>query len=149
MKCSQCNTTDTRVIDSRLTNDGYTIRRRRCCDCCGYRFTTYEQLEVTYPRVIKADGKLEHFRLEKIRAGIERSCEKRFIRKEPIDACVAQITKKITDQHTKEIQSKEIGQIVMEALLDFDQVAYVRFCSVYQKFDNIDEFGQVIKNIGK
>lgn len=140
MKCPYCNSPDTKVTDSRDTDDGTSIRRRRQCLTCGRRFTTYETVEENQIRVIKKDGSRELFDRTKIRNGIIRACEKRNITSAQIDDVVNRIEKKIHNGLDQEVSSETIGRMVMDELKDLDQVAYVRFASVYHEFKDIGSF---------
>lgn len=140
MKCIYCGCSDSKVIDSRSADEDKAIRRRRECVNCGRRFTTYETIE-TYPvLVIKNDGTRQSFDKEKIKRGIVKSAEKRPIPMVKIDALVADIVKKVYNSMEQEISSKEIGEMVMEGLKDIDEVAYVRYASVYRSFKDISSF---------
>lgn len=140
MKCPYCNSPDTKVTDSRDTDDGTSIRRRRQCLACGRRFTTYETVEETQLRVIKKDGSRELFDRTKIRNGIIRACEKRNITSAQIEEVVNRIEKKIRNGLEPEVSTETIGRLVMDELKDLDQVAYVRFASVYREFKDIGSF---------
>ncbi len=146
MHCPFCNTPDTRVIDSRLTPDGK-VRRRRECVSCKERFTTYETAELNLPRVIKNDGRREPFEEAKLRAGMTRALEKRPVESELIDKAVQAIKDALMRCGEKEIPSRQIGEMVMDALKDLDRVAYVRFASVYRSFEDVSEFRQVIEGL--
>jgi transcriptional repressor NrdR len=140
MKCPSCPRTDSKVIDSRLSKDGSIIRRRRECEGCGKRFTTYERVEEPLPVVVKKDGRRETFDRMKIAGGIKKACEKRPISTETIEEMVDGIERWTMEQGEKEISSATIGERVMEELQRLDQVAYVRFASVYRSFKDINEF---------
>ncbi len=140
MRCLYCNCTESKVIDSRSADDDRTIRRRRECMNCGRRFTTYETIEVAPILVVKADGNRQAFDREKIKRGIIKSCEKRPVPLEKIDALVEEITKRVYNSMEQEITSKEIGEMVMEGLKELDEVAYVRYASVYRSFKDISSF---------
>ena len=140
MNCPFCGYNDTRVVDSRLGKEGNNVRRRRECPSCERRFTTYERVEEILPWVIKKDGRRENFDRSKIIAGVQRACEKRPISVENIEAMVDQVERKFQECGDKEIASSLIGKAVMEALHDADEVAYVRFASVYRQFKDINEF---------
>ncbi len=140
MNCPFCGHNDTRVVDSRLGKEGNNVRRRRECPSCERRFTTYERVEEILPWVIKKDGRRENFDRSKIIAGVQRACEKRPISVENIEAMVDQVERKFQECGDKEIASSLIGKAVMEALHDADEVAYVRFASVYRQFKDINEF---------
>ena len=140
MKCPFCGFADTKVIDSRLGKEGNNIRRRRECVDCERRFTTYERIEETLPLVVKKDGRREPFDRLKIIAGMQRACEKRPVPIAVIEKLVDRIEMTLQEGGEKEIESSRIGEIVMEALHDIDEVAYVRFASVYRQFKDINEF---------
>ena len=145
MKCPHCGYHESKVIDSRLSSDGSTIRRRRECLNCGKRFTTYEVVEHTPLLVIKNDGTREPFDVNKIKNGIIKSCEKRPVAMKDIDALAAEIEKKAYNSLDQEIPSSVIGEMVMEGLKNLDQVAYIRFASVYRQFRDVTTFMQFIE----
>nr|WP_317282713.1 transcriptional regulator NrdR [uncultured Sellimonas sp.] len=147
MKCPYCNNPDTRVIDSRPTEDGSCIRRRRSCDVCGKRFTTYEKVETIPLIVIKKDNNREQYDREKIEKGILQACYKRPISADTIRKTVEQIENEIFNREEKEIPSKVIGEIAMNKLKDLDEVAYVRFASVYREFKDVNTFMDELKSI--
>ena len=140
MKCPFCTHDDTRVVDSRLGKEGNNIRRRRECIECGRRFTTYERVEETLPLVIKKDGRREVFDRQKIISGIQRACEKRPVSIATIEKVVDQMEVTLQESGEKEIDASRIGEAIMEALQALDEVAYVRFASVYRQFRDINEF---------
>ncbi len=140
MKCIYCGCTESKVIDSRSAEDYKTIRRRRECVNCGRRFTTYETIENTPVLVIKSDGTRQSFDKEKIKRGIIKSAEKRPIPMAKIDALVNDIAKNIYNSMEQEVSSKQIGEMVMEGLKNLDEVAYVRYASVYRSFTDISSF---------
>lgn len=140
MKCPFCQNLESKVIDSRLSNEADITRRRRECENCGRRFTTYERVEEILPMVIKKDGTREAFDRLKILHGVQKACEKRPISTETVDALVNQIEEALQEREAKEIPSKEIGELVMSRLKEIDDVAYVRFASVYRSFRDITEF---------
>ena len=140
MKCPYCGNPDTRVIDSRPAEDGSSIRRRRSCDTCGKRFTTYEKVETIPLIVIKKDNNREQYDRGKIEKGILQACYKRPVPAEVIRKTVEQIETEIFNREEKEIPSKVIGEIVMHKLKDLDEVAYVRFASVYREFKDVNTF---------
>jgi transcriptional repressor NrdR len=146
MKCPYCSAPDTKVLDSRNSEDGCVIRRRRKCESCQKRFTTFETIELAMPMVIKRDGRREPYQREKIKHGIEKSCEKRPISAVQIDRILNNIEKAILDISDKEIQSIEIGNLVMMYLRHLDPVAYVRFAAVYRKFQDVEEFVNELKH---
>ena len=147
MKCPFCSNDDTRVIDSRPSDDNSTIRRRRQCDKCGKRFTTYEKIETIPLIVIKKDMTRETYDRAKIESGVSRSCHKRPVSAEAINACVDDIENTIFNKGVKEISSSEIGEIVMEKLMKLDQVAYVRFASVYREFKDVNTFKDELEKL--
>ena len=147
MRCPFCKHRDTRVIDSRLSGEGDTIRRRRVCPSCDRRFTTYERVEDTVPMVVKKDGRREPFDRGKIIAGLKRACEKRPVSIETIEGIADRIERRAAESGAKEIPSSEIGAAVMNELHSIDQVAYVRFASVYRSFKDIDEFMRELEDL--
>ena len=140
MKCPTCGETDTRVIDSRALRDGTEIRRRRQCDGCSARFTTYERAEGTFPMVVKKDGRREAWSREKLLLGLAKACEKRPVSVDVIERVVDEIGRAVSGLGDAEIGSDRIGEEVMRRLRKLDEVAYVRFASVYRSFKDIDEF---------
>ena len=140
MKCLYCGCEDSKVIDSRSADEGRTIRRRRECVRCGKRFTTYETIEDTPVLVVKANGTRQAFDSGKIKNGIVKACEKRPVSMSDIDAVVDKITKKVYNSMEQEISSKAIGEMVMDELKNLDEVAYVRYASVYRSFKDISSF---------
>lgn len=140
MQCPFCGADDTKVIDSRLVADGDQVRRRRECIRCTERFTTYETAELLMPRVIKSDDRRVPFDEQKLRAGIQRSLEKRPVSVEQIEAAIGQIKHALRATGEREVSSRLIGEAVMEQLRQLDQVAFVRFASVYRSFQDLDEF---------
>ena len=147
MKCPYCSNTDTRVIDSRPAEDGSSIRRRRCCDECGKRFTTYEKVETIPLIVIKKDSNREQYDRTKIEGGVLRACYKRPVSAADIQKTMEKIETAIFNLEEKEIPTSVIGEIVMEQLKDLDEVAYVRFASVYREFKDVNTFMSEIKKI--
>ena len=145
MKCPFCGDDNTRVIDSRPADDNEAIRRRRQCDECGKRFTTYEKVETIPLIVIKKDKNRETYDRSKIESGVVRSCHKRPVSVDQIEACVDVIENKIFNLGVREIESEKIGEIVMDQIRDLDQVAYVRFASVYRQFKDADTFMSELK----
>ena len=140
MKCPFCSVDNTRVIDSRPADDGDSIRRRRQCDACGRRFTTYEKVETIPLIVIKKDKNRETYDRRKIEAGVIKSCHKRPVSAEAVTKCIDDIENEIFNLEVKEVDSTQIGEIVMDKIKDLDQVAYVRFASVYREFKNVNTF---------
>lgn len=147
MKCPYCNQEDTHVIDSRPAEDSNSIRRRRQCDECGKRFTTYEKIETIPLIIIKKDNNRETYDREKIEAGVLRACHKRPVSVNEITALVDEVENEIFNMEEKEIQSRVVGELVMNKLRDLDMVAYVRFASVYREFKDINTFMDELKNI--
>lgn len=147
MKCIYCGHPESKVVDSRPLDDGASTRRRRECLNCQRRFTTYEKAELSPMMVIKKDGSREMFDLEKIRRGMMKACEKRNISVDVIDKTASEIEKSVYDYEGHEIPSVEIGNMVMDALKDIDQVAYVRFASVYREFKDVSTFMEELKKL--
>ena len=147
MKCPFCGYPDTRVVDSRLNKEGNAIRRRRECSRCERRCTTFERVEEALPLVVKKDGRRQPFDRLKVIAGIQRACEKRPVSIATIEKIVDQIERQLQESGEREVESSRIGQAVMEALHGLDQVAYVRFASVYRQFKDINEFMAELKDI--
>ncbi|MCX5895933.1 MAG: transcriptional regulator NrdR [Proteobacteria bacterium] len=145
MKCPFCGDLEDKVIDSRSSKDGYSIRRRRECISCKKRFTTHEKTEETLPSIIKKDERREPFDRDKILSGITKACQKRPISIETIEAAVDRIEREIQERGLKEIKSSELGERIMKELHDLDDVAYVRFASVYRSFKDISEFMAEVK----
>lgn len=140
MRCMYCNHTDSKVVDSRPTEDGWAIRRRRECVGCGKRFTTYEKIENPVILVVKKDGRREAFDIEKVKMGIIKACEKRPVAMKDIDALVTSIEKRVYNSLEQEVSTEALGEMVMDGLKELDQVAYVRFASVYRQFKDINTF---------
>lgn len=150
MKCPFCESPDTKVIDSRPTEEGHAIRRRRGCDKCGKRFTTYEKVEETILMVAKKDSRREVFERSKVLNGIVKACEKRPVTMTQMDAMVDEIERTLNNLMEKEVDSNYIGELVMEELKKVDEVAYVRFASVYRQFTDVNTFiKEIEKLIGK
>ena len=147
MKCPYCGNTETKVIDSRPTDDGNTIRRRRECEICSKRCTTYEKWEEVVIMVIKKDGSRERFDRNKVLNGIIKACEKRPVSLAKMEMVVNDIERGLNNMMEKEISSTFIGELVMERLKDLDEVAYVRFASVYRQFTDINTFISEIENL--
>ncbi len=146
MKCPYCDHLDNRVIDSRLNKDKTITRRRRACANCEQRFTTYERIELMLPMLVKKDGRREPWDRGKIITGLEKACEKLPVSVADIDAFVDDIERKLQDAGGKEITTAQIGEWIMEALPQLDEVAYVRFASVYRQFKDVNEFMDELKN---
>jgi transcriptional repressor NrdR len=149
MRCPYCTKVENKVIDSRMSKDGRMIRRRRECIECGRRFTTYEKLEEVLPMVVKKDGRREPFNREKITSGIKKACQKRPISMTKIEEFVDSLELYFQELGKKEIEGKEIGERVINALKEWDEVAYVRFASVYRQFRDINEFMAELEGILK
>ncbi len=149
MKCPYCNSRDTKVTDSRDTDEGASIRRRRQCLICNRRFTTYETIERMPLRVIKKNGTRELFDKNKVRNGIVRACEKRNVTSTQIEDIVELVERSIRNDMKREVSSETIGNIVMEELRKLDQVAYVRFASVYREFKDIESFMDELQHLMK
>src|SRR5687767_9179241 len=137
MHCPFCHHDDTRVIDSRLTDDGLSVRRRRECPQCGERFNTFEHAELKLPALIKSDGRRESFEERKLRGGIELALHKRPFGTDTVDAIVDHVVKKLRTSGEREVPSRRLGEWVMQELKRVDQVAYVRFASVYRRFEDV------------
>ncbi|MCR5054084.1 MAG: transcriptional regulator NrdR [Lachnospiraceae bacterium] len=147
MKCPFCSSDNTRVIDSRPADDNTSIRRRRMCDDCGKRFTTYEKVETIPLIVIKKDNNREQYDRSKIEGGVLRACHKRPVAAAQITQLVDEVETEIFSKEEKEISSDEIGEIVMDKVKDLDEVAYVRFASVYREFKDVNSFMDELKKI--
>ena len=146
MHCPFCSAPDTRVVDSRLSNQD-TVRRRRECVECSERFTTYEKAELNMPRVIKGDGTREPFDEDKLCSGLSKALEKRPVETQKIDDSINQIKHKLLASGEREVNTRFIGELVMEALKELDHVAYIRFASVYLSFDDVNAFRQAIDKL--
>lgn len=140
MKCPFCNNADTQVIDSRVSEDGDTIRRRRRCTACERRFTTYERIELQMPTVVKRNGTRSEFDIAKLRGSLNLALRKRPVSTSQVDSAVARIQESLLLSGQREVDSRYIGELVMAELRQLDQVAYVRFASVYKSFEDIGEF---------
>ncbi|MGH7322948.1 MAG: transcriptional regulator NrdR [Candidatus Rokuibacteriota bacterium] len=149
MKCPYCGHTEDRVVDSRVGRDGEFIRRRRECLRCSRRYTTYEYIEDVLPMVVKRDGRREPFDRTKLRSSILKACEKRSVGVQAVDDVIGDIEAKLHERAEKEISSLELGEIVMAHLQRLDQVAYVRFASVYRQFKDIAQFMDEVKGLIK
>jgi transcriptional repressor NrdR len=147
MYCPFCRAEDTKVIDSRLASEGTQVRRRRECLACGERFTTFESAELVMPRIIKSNGAREPFDEKKLSAGILRSLEKRPVDAESVDAAMSRIQHRLRATGEREIQSRLLGEWVMHELKELDQVAFVRFASVYRSFEDVNEFREAIEKL--
>jgi transcriptional repressor NrdR len=147
MKCPYCEWLDSKVIDSRPAEEGLSVRRRRECNQCGKRFTTYEKLEATPVLVVKKDGRREAFDTDKILKGVMKACEKRAISIEEIERLVRHVEKKINVKLLREVKSEQIGEMIMDELSELDEVAYVRFASVYRQFKDINTFMEELNKL--
>src|SRR5688500_2722795 len=147
MKCPFCKSPDTQVIDSRVSDDGESIRRRRRCVSCHKRFTTYETVELRMPQVVKQGGTRTEFDLSKLRTGFMRALHKRPVPTQAVDDAIATITQNVLALGEREIQSRRLGEMVMRELKRLDQVAYIRFASVYRSFQGVDDFQDAIKEV--
>lgn len=147
MHCPFCSHQDTKVTDSRLVSEGRQIRRRRECLNCGERFSTYETPELSLPKVVKSDGRRERFSEEKLRAGFDLALEKRPVKTESIEEAIQGIIHRLVSSGEREIESRLLGDRVMEALKQLDQVAYIRFASVYRAFEDVDAFKEAVDRL--
>lgn len=147
MRCPFCNNEDTRVLDSRQAEEGTAIRRRRECDSCARRFTTFEKYEDSPLVVVKKDGRREEFSRHKLKMGLLKACEKRPISMEAIDGAVYDIEKNLRNHHEHEVSSTSVGEAVMERLFHLDEVAYIRFASVYRQFKDIQRFVEELNDL--
>lgn len=147
MRCPFCSADETRVIDSRLTEEGDSVRRRRECEVCAERFTTFERAELRLPQVIKSDGRREAFLEDKLRAGLARALEKRPVDAEAVEAMIGRIRHRLITSGERELPSRRLGEWVMEELKELDPVAYVRFASVYRSFQDVDAFREEIQRL--
>jgi transcriptional repressor NrdR len=149
MHCPFCKAEDTQVIDSRVSDDGDSIRRRRRCPACNKRFTTYETVELRLPQVVKQDGSRTEFDLDKLRTGFMRALHKRPVPTPLVDDAVATVAQQVLALGEREIPTRRIGEMVMKELYKLDKVAYIRFASVYRSFQDVDDFQDAIKEVQK
>ena len=149
MKCPYCKADDTGVIDSRLSEDGDTVRRRRECKQCSKRFTTYERVELNLPMVVKSSGHRVPYDREKLRTGFMRALHKRPVPTEYVDAAIVRIEQRLLALGEREVSSRVIGELVMRELKKMDDVAYIRFASVYEDFQRVDDFREAIQQVKK
>ena len=149
MHCPFCKAEDTQVIDSRVSDDGDSIRRRRRCLACNKRFTTYETVELRMPQVVKQDGSRAEFDLDKLRTGFMRALHKRPVPTPLVDDAVATIAQQVLALGEREIESRRLGEMVMKELYKLDKVAYIRFASVYKSFQDVDDFQDAIEEVQK
>ena len=147
MKCPYCGHLENKVVDSRLNKENTIIRRRRSCEACEQRFTTYERLEVMMPMLIKKDGRREAYDRYKVVAGLKKACEKRPVSMADIDEFVDSLERELQDMGEREVPTQWIGEKMMEGLAKLDEVAYVRFASVYRQFKDINEFMDELKGL--
>lgn len=149
MKCPQCGQPNSRVIDSRPSDEGTTLRRRRSCDTCGYRFTTHERVQQSPLMVVKKDGRREEFSPDKLRSGVAKACDKRSVSTDEVNLLVQTLEAELRLENNSEIAAERVGELVMERLYHLDQVAYVRFASVYQRFDDVRRFAQLLERMSR
>jgi transcriptional repressor NrdR len=147
LRCPFCQHVDTQVIDSRASDEGASIRRRRRCFGCDKRFTTYERVELAMPSVIKRGGSRADYDREKLRASMTLALRKRPVPREAVDEAIARVEEKLLTSAQREIKSEKLGELVMRELKRLDKVAYIRFASVYRSFEDVDEFAEVVKEI--
>lgn len=147
MKCPFCGATDTQVIDSRVSESGDNIRRRRRCAACQKRFTTYEKAELRLPQVVKQDGRRADFDIERLRVGFQRALHKRPVPTGFVDQAIDRITQQVLALGEREIPSRQLGEMVMQELYRLDKVAYIRFASVYRSFKDVDDFRDAIREV--
>ncbi|GAB3190455.1 transcriptional regulator NrdR [Hydrogenophaga aquatica] len=149
MKCPFCGHADTQVVETRISEEGDFVRRRRRCGACDKRFTTYERPEVTFPVVVKKDGRRIEYDPSKLRGSLTLALRKRPVSTEQVDAAVERIEEKLLNQGAREVASHRIGELVMRELKKLDKVAYIRFASVYRSFEDIDEFRALVDEVRK
>jgi transcriptional repressor NrdR len=149
MKCPFCGHADTQVVETRISEDADSIRRRRQCASCEKRFTTYERPEVNFPSIVKKDGRRIDYEAAKLRASLNLALRKRPVSTEQIDSSIERIEEKLLAASTREVQSSRIGELVMRELKKLDKVAYIRFASVYRSFEDIDEFRALVDEVRK
>ena len=149
MKCPVCAHADSRVIDSRPTEEGAALRRRRQCDSCGARFTTHERMQHLPLMIVKKDGRREDFNPDKLYGGIAKACNKRPVPTDAIANLVQSVETALRQEGATEVNSERVGDMAMERLIQLDQVAYVRFASVYQQFDDVRRFAQLLERISR
>ena len=147
MRCPFCSHTDTQVVETRISEDADSIRRRRQCGACEKRFTTYERPEVSFPAVVKKDGRRIDYETQKLRASLNLALRKRPVSTEQIDSAIERIEEKLLASPTREVQSSRIGELVMRELKRLDKVAYIRFASVYRSFEDIDDFRALVDEV--
>lgn len=147
MKCPFCGADETAVADTRLNDEGDIVRRRRKCNVCDKRFTTYERAEIRLPQVVKKNGSRTEFSRDKLRASLELALRKRPVSTELVDAAIAEIEEKLLSAGEREIPSQQVGELVMRELKKLDKVAYIRFASVYRNFEDVDAFSRAIREV--
>ncbi|MBT8114782.1 MAG: transcriptional regulator NrdR [Arenicella sp.] len=147
MRCPFCKNEDTRVVDSRLTEDRDAVRRRRSCEACGERFSTLEEANLKLPFIVKSNGDREHYDEGKLARGLERALEKRPVESDQVEHILHRIKRNLLTCGEREVDARDIGEMVMDELRDIDQVAYVRFASVYRSFQDVDAFSDEIKRL--
>jgi transcriptional repressor NrdR len=149
MKCPFCSHPDTQVLDSRVNEEGDSIRRRRRCLSCDKRFTTYENVELRMPQIVKSNGYREEFDAEKLRVGFTRALHKRPVSIELVDDAIERVKQKLLSLGQREVESRRIGEMVMRELYKLDKVAYIRFASVYRDFQDVEDFRDAVKEVQK
>lgn len=149
MKCPFCSAFDSQVVDSRLSEAGDSIRRRRRCMSCDKRFTTYETIELRLPQVVKSNGVRQEFSQEKLHEGFRRALHKRPVPTEYVDAAIERIVKRVLSLGERELPARQIGEMVMSELKRLDKIAYIRFASVYKSFQDVDDFRDVLKDFDR
>jgi len=147
VKCPFCGADETAVADTRLNDEGDLVRRRRKCNACDKRFTTYERAEIRLPQVVKKNGSRTEFSREKLRASLELALRKRPVSVDLVDAAIAEIEEKLLSAGEREIASQQVGELVMRELKKLDKVAYIRFASVYRNFEDVDAFSRAIREV--
>jgi len=147
MYCPYCSAEDTKVVDSRIADDGSSVRRRRECTKCGERFTTYENAQLRMPQLVKSDGRREAFSEDKLRTGIKRALEKRPVDAEAMEATIGRLRHNLVSTGEREVSSRQLGEWVMDELQELDAVAYVRFASVYRSFSDLDAFSDEVRRL--
>jgi len=147
MKCPFCGAEDTAVVDTRINDDGDIVRRRRRCQACDKRFTTYERAEIRLPQVVKKNGSRIEFNRDKLRASLELALRKRPVTTEAVDAAIGDIEEKLLAMGEREVNTQQIGELVMRELKRLDKVAYIRFASVYRNFEDVDAFSKAIREV--
>jgi transcriptional repressor NrdR len=149
MKCPFCGSDDTQVIDSRVSEEGDSVRRRRRCGACEKRFTTYETAELRLPQVVKQNGSREEFNRDKVRTSFMRALNKRPVSTNLVDSAIRHIEQKMLGMGEREVPSRQVGELVMNELRKLDKVAYIRFASVYRSFEDVDDFRDAIRDLDK